>query len=133
MEAVTWFDERRSAGWPLQRAAGQYVQMKMKNRLTGAFAVVDDQPEGLAIARICGNPSGHEHEMPESLAIAVLVRVNQARYGLLRDDQDVQRCLRIQVMKRERPVVLVDDVCFDFPVDYFLENSICHGKNGVGK
>ncbi len=53
-------------------------------------------------------------------------RLPDSRNRLLGDDQDVHRCLRIDVPKSEDQLVLIDDVGRNLAVDYFFKKRLTH-------
>jgi hypothetical protein len=58
--------------------------------------------------------------MPQDLLV-FLGRIGHFRQGLLRYDQRVQWRLRIDVIKSDADIVLVNDVCRDLAFDYLCK------------
>ena len=95
--------------------------MQVKDRLSGAFAVVGHQPvifQSLLASHLARDPEQVSEEL-------LITRVHSRDIGarLARDDQDMGRGLGLNVPEGERLFVLVDDVGGNFLVDDLLKNS----------
>src|SRR6478672_7278166 len=85
-------------GWPSQAATSQQVQMDVKDRAEPALRVTLLMRKGGRAA----------HHFPHQL-IVLRRKLVQGGDVTLRDDQRMQRSLRIDVLEGDQPLVLIDD------------------------
>ena len=100
------------------------MQVDVEHRLPGVFAAVHHH--SIAIVRhplFTGNLRCHQIQMPDQLAVG-FGDVIDGGDGLLRNHQEMHRRLGIDVTERQADVVLVENVCWNFPVDDLGENRL---------
>lgn len=100
--------------------------MDMINTLQAVFAIVHEHAIPFLQPLALGNFGRCEHKVTQDVFIRLLCHAERGDPAF-RDDEDVDRCLRIDVMEGEGEIVLVDNFCRDFFGDDFVENS------GLGK
>ena len=100
---------------PLQLPSAEQVHMKMGDALTSLPAVVDNKAEAFirfCKAEVTGNFAGDEQQVPQCMAIIVIVFTNPGDC-FFRDDQDVLGSLWIDVPESDREIILVENICRD--------------------
>ena len=111
----------------MERAAAQQVEVEMRNGLAGVAAAVDDD----AIATLEHTQFGRDlTRRDEHFAQQLRIFRNgltQAGNYAFRHDQHMHRRLRIHVAKREKAVMVEDDLSRNLLRGYFLKYS--HRKN----
>ena len=104
--------------------------MQMEYSLSGLFAIVDHQPEGISITFLFGYLTGNQYQVPQQVPV-----VNRGPgdhgYGMLRDHEDMYRCLWIDIPERQAPVIFINDICRYFPGNYLAEYCIGHNLFSV--
>lgn len=116
-----------SAWRPGHLAFGEKVDVKVRNGFAGMRAVVDHQPEPvLEVELLCELACGHE-EVPEHLGVCSR-SLADARNHLLRNDQQMDGCLGLDVMQDDAALILVFDLRGDLPVDDFLKDRFGHTR-----
>ena len=101
-------DDSSSARRPPEGPAAEQVQVQVRHRLAGPLLAVEDQPIAVRQAQLLRQLRRDQVQMAEQLAVLRLdVRVG--RDDLARDDEDVDRRLRVDVVEGDAVVVLVDD------------------------
>ena len=111
-------------------ASAEEVDVEVGDGLAAVGAVVDcDAEAGFGDAEFpCDLRSGEEKVAEDGLVFGG--GFADARDGLLRDDENMHRCLRGNVPERAAEIVLVEDVGGDFPFVDFLEKSF-HVRDDV--
>lgn len=110
---------------PRHGPAAKQMDVQMGNCLPTVFSIVDDQPESFVLlihAEVRCDLSGSEKEMPEQVAVSAF-GFTDAGKGLLRDDENMRRCLGGNVVKGEAKLVFMDDVRGNFPGNDLLKQS----------
>ena len=82
--------------------------MQVRHRLAAVLLAVEDQPIAVRQAQLVRQLGRDEMQMAEQFAV-FRRNVRVGRDDLARDDEDVDRRLRIDVMEGEALVVFVDD------------------------
>ena len=100
--------------------------MEVRNGFTAVGAVVDDETKAAGEVEFPGENAGGEKEVAEERLVGGDGFAN-ARNGLLRDDQQVNGSLGLDVVQDEAEVVLVFDLGGNFAVDDALEEGLRHG------
>ena len=102
--------------------------MDMEDGLTRVAVGVEDRAVSAGrnptIGRDCRRAPHYLADDP----IVVRAEIVQRRDMLLRDDQHVRRGLRVDVVERENPIILVDDRRRDLTADDFAEEAVGHGR-----
>ena len=106
--------------------------MQMGDAFPAIGAIVDDDAvtviEILRLGQLCGN---EQQVSKEWLVFCKSFR--EAWERLFRNDEDVYRCLRVDVADREGEIVLMDDLGGDFLIqDIFEKGNLAHQLAGVG-
>ena len=101
--------------------------MEMRHRLAGVGAVVHDEAVAVGKLKFFRDDAGDEEEVAEDGLVGV-GGFADARDGFLRDDEQVDGCLRLDVVEDDAEGVLVLDRGGDFAVDDFLENGLGHER-----
>ena len=80
--------------------AAEQVQVKVEHGLAGFRAVTDHDPERVVHAELPRDPADREQQVAEQCLIPGL-GVREARNLLLRNDEDMYRRLRMDVVERQ--------------------------------
>jgi hypothetical protein len=100
--------------------------MYVRHRFAGVGAVVEYEPEAvLRQAQLPRNFGGFQQQMTEQ-GLVFRTRFGNTRDGLLRDQKDVRRRLRGDVMEGDDRVVLINNPGRNFTRDDFLEQGLAH-------
>ncbi len=106
-----------SARRPGEPAAGQQVKMNMENRLAGIMAVIDDHPVAALIKPLFGSYGfGNKEQVPDDFTVRDDETVDVSDM-FFRHNEHMDRRLGIDVLKGDRELVLVDDLCGDLFLD----------------
>lgn len=114
---------RLSACRPAEFSAAHKVKMKMLYSLTGDIAAVVDNSEAVVKAFLLCNFSRNLKDMSHNVTVA-LVDLGCRLDVLLRDNKNMCRCLRCDITECKNPIVLIDLVRRNFPIDYFAKKTI---------
>jgi hypothetical protein len=106
--------------------------VEVGNGFTAVGAVVDDETKAAGEVEFPGENAGGEKEVAEERLVGGDGFAN-ARNGLLRDDQQVNGSLGLDVVQDEAEVVLVFDLGGNFAVDDALEEGLRHGGEFTGE
>lgn len=99
----------------------------MKDGLAGVGPGVDHEaPSSLLEPLLVGDPPGNGDEAAHGVAIGVGEIVEPGDVTL-RNDEDVDRSLRVQVAKRDGPFVLEDAIRRNRPGGDATEDAVGHG------
>ena len=89
----------------------------MENRLAGITAVVDDHPVAALIKPLFGSYGlGNKEQVPDYFTVRDNKTVDVGDM-FFRHNEHMDRRLRIDVLKGDRVLVLVDDLCGDLFFD----------------
>jgi len=100
------------------------MQMDMKNRLTSVTAVVDHQPIATALeASFLCDTLRDKEQMTDPFAVFLPHAVN-IRDMVFRNDKDMCRRLRIDVLKGDGKIILMYKPCRDRFLDDLAEDAI---------
>ena len=116
-----------SARRPRHLTPGEQMNVQMRDRFAGVRTVVDHEAKTRGEIQFLRELGRHVQEMSAHGFVRGGCRRN-TRDQLLRDNQQVNRRLRLDVVQRDALVVLVFEFCRDFPVDDFLEKRFAHGR-----
>ena len=118
----------RFLAWrPVELAAGEEVNVEMGDGLAGIGSVVDHEAEAFGEIELFRDDAGREDQVAECDLI-VGSRGLDARDDFFRNDQQVDRRLRLDVVDDDAVFVLVLDLGGDFAIDDFLEDGFGHGE-----
>jgi len=92
------------------------------NRLPAIFALIHDQSVAIRQAFLLGDLSSCVQKV---LVLTIWWNCGHPRDFVLRHDQNVDRCLRLNIAESEDVFVFVDDICRNFA----LENSRKEGRH----
>lgn len=95
--------------------------MQVRDRFAAVGAVVDDKTVAVREVLLPGDRRRREQEVPENVLVFA-GGLTDARNEFFRNDQDVGRGLRIDVLQSDAVIVFVDLLRRDFAVDDLLEN-----------
>src|SRR5512135_191977 len=100
------------------------MQVNVEYGLPGIPTVIDHHTVPVPVQRpLFSDRLSYKKEMPYSFLVALLHTVNVSKV-LLRNDKDMDRRLRIDVLKGKARLVLVDDLRRDLPSDDLAEEAI---------
>ena len=121
--------ERRVLPWrPAESASCQQVQVDMKHRLSGVALTVQDRAvPALGIAMLFGQRCCAPDHGPDEVVVA-RSQVVQRRDVLPRNDEDMKRRLRTDVLERDQILILVDEVARDLASDDLAEQAVAHRR-----
>jgi hypothetical protein len=104
---------------PSEVTSTQEMEMEVKNSLASVYAGIDDYAKPvLRNALFLRELGGDDENMPNYCSIA-LVQIQQCRNMLARDNQNMNRRFRIDVLKSHHGVIFVDHIT----LDPFLDNA----------
>lgn len=106
--------------------------MKMWNGLSAVRTVVDHDPVAFGEVQLFRGCGGDKEKVAEQGLIG-RGRFGEARNVFFRYDQQMHRCLRLNVVKDHTEIVLVLDLGGDFAIDDFLKNGFRHEKNCLNR
>ena len=109
--------------WPLHLPASEQVEMEMVHLLPTVGAGVDDASVSARQSLLTRNPPGDDEQLSEH-RLVLRANLEEAGDGLLRNYENVNGGLRVDVSEGHAQIVLVNDV----GVDLSLYDS---GKNGL--
>jgi len=102
--------------------------MDMEHRLTSVAVAVQDRPvPALGVAVLlgqCGRAADHHADK----VVVVRSQIVQRRDVLARNDEDMKRRLGIDVLERDKILVLVDELTGDRASDDLTEQAIAHRR-----
>lgn len=122
------FSARRLPGGKYKGTARKQMHMYMKYCLTAVAVSIDDHPVSIiGKAALPGKLGGCQQKVSEHRALVrrgFIQRVDM----IARDDQDMCRSLRTQIMKGDAKLVLMNRAGRYAAVNYFAENTIVHDR-----
>ncbi len=102
------------------------VAVQMRNGLASVAPIVDHEPvTAFFQPERCGHFCGFEKQMPQR-ALVRLGRVGDSRDGLFGDDQDMDRCMGMNVSKGQNNDVFVHDLRRNFAGRDFFKEGFAH-------
>ena len=100
--------------------------MNVKDRLAGAPVTIEHQTVTILIdTLVSGDLLCHQHHSAGYFHV-LFIEVIDGRDVLSGYDQNMRRCLRIDISEREYVVVLVDFVTGNFTIPDFAKQTISH-------
>ena len=93
--------------------------MQVEDCLTDCGAIVDGQPERVAMTFLLSYPRRSQHDLTQQFRI-LASRARDHAYRFLRADEDMHRGLRIDIPKGNAALVFEDDIGRDFARGCFL-------------
>jgi len=99
--------------------------MQMKDGLAGFLAIVDNQPEGIAMSFFFCDLAGNHQQMSKQFPVGSGC-IDHLGKGFFGDHQNMYRCLGIDIPEGEAQFILVNYGCRYFPFDDLAENSVRH-------
>src|SRR5262249_13228809 len=106
-------------------AAAEQMQVEVWHRLPRLLQAVQHQAIAVAQAQLRRQLRRHQVQVAQQ-RLVLFLHVGVGRNHLLRDDQDVDRRLRIDIAKRQALIVLVDDVGGDLSLDDLEKEVVGH-------
>ena len=106
-------------------AAAQDVEVQVRDGFAGVRAVVEDEAVAVFEAELFGDFCGFQEQMSED-GVVCRFCFSDARDGLLRYDENMDRCLGFDVVESDDPVVLVNDGGRDFACYNFFKQRFTH-------
>jgi hypothetical protein len=98
------------SGWPGHIATANDMQVKMLDRLTGAAPSIDNNAKAiLGNAKIIGHARADAQEIAKQrliIARSIIKRIHM----FARDNQNVFRRLRINIMESHAPFILINNI-----------------------
>lgn len=101
--------------------------MQVRDGLAAVRAVIDYEAEAFGEIEFAGNLAGDGEHMAEDGFVS-WSGFSDARDNFLRDDEQVHRRLRLDVVEDEALIVLVFDLGGDFSGDDAFEDGLGHGR-----
>ena len=99
----------------------------MENGLTSIMAIIDDHPVTALVKTLLGGDGlGNEEQVPDELTVRNSDRVNVCDM-FFRHNERMNRRLRVEVLKGNRELILVHDLCGDLFLDDFAEQTVWDG------
>ena len=95
--------------------------MQVKHGLPGTTTVVDHEAEVRQLLFGSHLPR-HEEEVADQLRV-LLLHIAHLRDGHLRNHENVNGCLGVDIAESQSPVILVDNVGGNLTVDDFLKDG----------
>jgi hypothetical protein len=106
---------------PQHLPLAEEVHVEMRNAFAGIGAVVDDEAEALHQAEFLGDDAADDNKMADQRFVGS-GGIADPRNLLFRDNQQMDRRLRLDVVNDDAAVVLMLDARGDFAVDDALED-----------
>lgn len=103
-------------------ALTQHMHMNVIDSLPTFFITVHDNAKTFFTTQLHGKALGREQDVPGQCFV-IFGQVVQGAHRLLRNHQKMYRCLWGDVVEGQDLVVLVNNLCRDFPVDDLGEQS----------
>jgi hypothetical protein len=111
----------------MEGAAGQQVHVQVWHSFPGVGAIIDYDAKAVFQLVFNRQITGGKQQMPESGLVPV-ISLGDAGDGLVRNDKEMHRGLRIDVLDHKTVVILMKDRRGDFTVtDFFKEGFFAHG------
>ena len=110
------------------------MNMKMRDTFPTVWSIINNQPETEFMQTfLSGDGLCNEDQVAEKRLIFDLGS-RDTRYFLFRNDQNVDRCLGLDVVESQTKIVLMDDPGWNFTGDDLGENRAHNvmGKFGTG-
>jgi hypothetical protein len=101
------------------------MKVNVKDRLPRRHAVVYDHPIAVPEVLILGYLAGHQEEVAQQASL-LFRSFSKSRDVFLGDDQDMGRCLRVDIPKRHCLIVLTNDVSLQLSLSNFAKNTTRH-------
>jgi hypothetical protein len=109
----------------MELPAAQEMEVEVGHGLAGRLLAIDDEPVTVGYAKIFRQLPSHQVQMAEEIAI-LFTDVRVGSYHLAGNDEHMHRRLRIDIPKRDAPVILVNNSRRDFPLDNLQEYIVLH-------
>jgi hypothetical protein len=98
------------------------MDMEMRHGLARIRTIVDDETKSIGQAEFFRDLSGYEEQMPQH-AFVGRAAFGDAGNDLFRHDEQMNGCLRLDVVKHDALVVFMFDPRGDLAINDALENS----------
>ncbi len=119
-----WVGGRASARWPSEPPSTQQMEVDVKHRLPRAFAVVDDEAVAVGVeAEVVGEGGGADEGFAHRHCVGFGEVVERGDVAS-RDDEDVRRRLRVDVVEGDRVGVFEDFLRGDLAVGDAAEQAV---------
>jgi hypothetical protein len=120
-------DQPSGSAWrPRHLPFREHVDVEMRHRLASVRAGVDHEAKAVGEVKFFRDDFGDVNEVAEHGFVGGR-RFRHARDWFLRDDEQVNGRLRLEVMENDAVFVLVLDLRGNFAVDDFLKDGL-HAK-----
>lgn len=100
--------------------------MEMVDRLAAIPPAIEHEPVAVGDPEISNHIGGHQHEVPDERRILRCEGSNVDDWPL-GDDEEVDGCLRVDVMEHQAPIVVMNDPGRNTPGDDFREDRVGQG------
>lgn len=101
---------------------GEQMDMEMRHGLARIRTVVDDETKSIRQAEFFRDLSGYEEQVPQH-AFVGWAAFGDAGNDLLRHDEQMNRRLRLNIVKHDALIVFMFDARGDLAINDALENS----------
>ena len=96
--------------------------MKVVDSLASIRSTVDDYPVAVVQSQFTSQVTDHQVTMPYQCLVLVFQRI-KGRDFLAGNDEQVRRCLGLNIRESQAEVILIDDLRRNVTVNDSLENS----------
>ncbi len=111
---------------PTEGPPTQQVNVQVIDCLPTLTVAVDHKAEApIRNPDLSRDPVGHQQEVAQQPIIS-LIRIKECREVLTGNDQDMDRGLRVNVLKSNRLLVLIHNLTRTFPVCYLTKEAGVH-------
>ena len=119
---------RQSSRRPSQASATQQMEVQVKNRLSRFLEAVGDEAEAPILESLLpGDLDSRSLELPQQKRL-ILTCVQQRRYVLSGNNQDMCRSLGVYVVKGDQFVVLIDNLGRNLAACDLAEEAVAHTR-----
>lgn len=101
----------------------------MENGLARPGSTVNDYPESILRNTLIPRQLIGRSKNITDKSFVFLLQVEERRYVFARHDQEMNRRLRIDVLKSHNGVILIDNVSFDLAFNDAAKKTVAHGTH----
>src|SRR5690606_36403740 len=110
-----------------KNASAEQMHVQMENRLAAiGVRICDDSVTGVRKTFVAGDLCGRQHQMSDKLLL-ILSRGIERLDMHTRNDQNMRRSLRLDVIERDAPVVFVNDASRNGSFDDLAKYTVLIG------
>lgn len=118
-----------SAGRPAHRPPAEDMQVEVKDTLAGVGPAVGDDPEArVGDPRQASGAGGEEEKVAEEFAV-LCGALGNGNHVSTRDDQQVHRSLRVEILEDHGALILEDDAGSGATRGDTAEDALTHGRS----